>query len=189
MPIPRINPNTGEPQTLDEIRDWHQGIVDALFEQSASVHHAIRTGSRVAPRFVGMTEGEVDMYFDEQRRELDRLTMLNFVASAEATIRVDYFRRVGDKLKNPLALAYRDWHKNLPATKQLRPDFDEGGILDVLKQANVMDNNIIGRYRECLRARHWVGHGRYWEKPVEVERLDPEDVFSRADALLRAIPN
>jgi hypothetical protein len=51
-----------------------------------------------------------------------------------------------------------------------------------------MDNNIVGQYRECLRARHWVGHGRYWARPVEVDRLDPDDVYDRADALLRAMP-
>lgn len=189
MPIPRINHESAEPQTLDEIRDWHRGIVEAVIDQNASVQHAIREGSAVAPRFVGMTKGDVDAFYDAQRRDLDRLTMLNLVASAEATIKVDYFRRVEDKLKDSLAVAYRTWHKTLSANKQLRPDFDDGGILDVLKQTGVIDNNIIGQFRECLRVRHWVGHGRYWAKPVEVDRLDPEDVYLRADALLRALPN
>ena len=60
MPIPLIDRETAEPQTLDEIRDWHHGIVDALVEQRASIQHAIRQSSAVAPRFVGMTEGEVN---------------------------------------------------------------------------------------------------------------------------------
>jgi len=188
MPIPLIDRETAEPQTLDEIRDWHHGIVDALVEQRASIQHAIRQSSAVAPRFVGMTEGEVDAHYDADRRELDRLTVLNLVASAEGTLKVDYFRRVAEKLKDSLSVAYRKWHRTLSTKKQLRPDFDDGGILDVLKKTQVMDNNIIGRYRECLRTRHWVGHGRYWSKPVEVDRLDPDDVYDRADALLRAMP-
>ncbi len=77
---------------LDEIRDWHCGIVDALVEQRASLQHTIRQSSAVAPRFVGMTEGEVDAHYDADRRELDRLTVLNLVASAEGTLKVDYFR-------------------------------------------------------------------------------------------------
>ncbi|HVB97558.1 MAG TPA: hypothetical protein VNG11_07475 [Chloroflexota bacterium] len=188
MPIPLIVRRTAEPQTLDEIRDWHGGIVDALVEQRASIHYAIRQSAAVAPRFVGMTEGEVDAHYDADRRELDRLTVLNLVASAEGTLKVDYFHRVAKRLKDSLSLAYQKWHKTLSANKQLRPDFDDGGILDVLKETKVMDNNIIGRYRECLRARHWLGHGRYWSKPVEVDRLDPDDVYDRADALLRAMP-
>ena len=189
MPLPRIPSETAEPQTLDEIRDWQRSIVDALLTQTASVRQAIRVGSAVAPRFIGMTEDEVDDYYDGHRRELDRLTMLNLVASAEATIKVDYFSRVGDKLKDLLSIAYRAWHKTLSANKQLRPDFEDGGILDVLKSTGVMDNNIIGQYRVCLRARHWLGHGRYWAKPVEVDQLDPDDVYLRLNALLAALPN
>lgn len=188
MPVPSADQPSAEPQTLDEILDWHRGVVDALAEQRASVQKAIRTSLPVAPRFVGMTEGDVDGHYDAQRRELDRLTVANLVASAEATIKIDYFRRVGEKLKDKLSAAYRNWHKTLSTKKRRRPDFDEGGILDVLKDVGVMDNHIIGRYRECLRVRHWVGHGRYWAKPAEVDQLDPDEVYDRAEALLRAMP-
>ena len=80
------------------------------------------------------------------------------------------------------------WHKTLSFKKQLRPDFDEGGILEVLKNAQVVDNHLVGRFRECLRLRHWVGHGRYWNKPVEADMLDPDEVADRSDAVLHALP-
>ena len=130
MPVPSTKYPTGEPQTLDEIRDWHRGMIDALVGQRTAVLGAIRTGLPVAARFVGMTEADVDAYFDMHRQELDRLTMLNLVASAEASIRADYVRRVRDKGSSTLSQAYQAWHKTLSFRKQLRPDFDEGGILD-----------------------------------------------------------
>ncbi len=188
MPVPPADYETAERQMLDDIREWYRGMVEALLDQRASVLQAIRTGLPVAPRFILMREAEVDAYHDSQRQELERLTMLNLVASAEATITLDYFRRIREKLKDRLSRAYQAWHKKLSANKQLRPDFDEDGILDVLKQTNIMDNNIIGRYRECLHARHWVGHGRRWARPIAVDRLDPDDVHDRASALLRAMP-
>ncbi|HUY91765.1 MAG TPA: hypothetical protein VMV10_23685 [Pirellulales bacterium] len=188
MPFPAVVQPSAEPQTLDEILDWHRGIVDALIEQRVSVQTAIRRGLAVAPRFVGMTERDVDIHYDAQRRELDRLTVLNLVASAEATIKLDYFRRVNERLKDSLSRAYREWHNRLSAKQRRRPDFDERGILDVLKGAGVMDNHIVGRYRECLHVRHWLGHGRYWAKPAQVEQLDPDEVFDRANKLLQAIP-
>lgn len=114
--------------------------------------------------------------------------MLNLVASAEAEITIDYFRRVGRNLKDELSCAYRKMHESLLSVQQLRPPFDGAGILGVLKEANVMDNNIVGQYRECLAARHWVGHGRRWEKPIAVERFDPDDVYDRCHKLLRAMP-
>jgi hypothetical protein len=181
-------PPEPEPQTLDEILDWHRGIVEALNDQRASVQTAIRTGLPVSPRFVGMTEAEVDYHYDFQQRELDRLTVLNLVASAEASIKIDYFRRVDERLKDPLSVAYRKWHKTLSAAKKRRPNFDEDGILDVLKDAKVMDNHIVGNYRECLQARHWLGHGRHWGKPVVVDKFDPDEVYDRANALLQSLP-
>jgi len=188
MPIPPVEYKTAERQTLDEILDWHRGIVEALIVQRASVLRAIREGSTVAPRFATMTESDVDEFFDSQRRELERLTMLNLVASAEAKVTLNYFDRVGKNLKDPLSSAYRTWHKTLSAIKQLQPDFDERGILAVLKETRVIDNNIVGQYRECLAGRHWVGHGRRWDKPIAIDRFDPDDVYDRCDALLRAIP-
>lgn len=187
MPLPLIAASA-ERQTLDEIRDWHGGIVEALIYHVASLQRAIREGSPVSKRFVGMTEAEVDAHYDAQRRELDRLTMLNLVASAEATITDDFFRRVRNHLKDPLSREYQTWHKSLSAADQLRPPFDGNGILSVLKEANVLDNNLVGQYRECRRARHWVGHGRRWDRPVEVDRFDPDAVYTRAAALLNALP-
>lgn len=178
-----------EPQTLDEILDWHTGMVDALIAQRASVQRAIREGLSVPHRFVGMMEDELDAYHDSQRRELDRLTVLNLVASVEATIRSDYSRRVRKKLKDPLSKSYRRWHRTLSTSKQLRPDFDKKGILEVVKKAAVMDNHKINRYRECLQARHWVGHGRYWDKPVWVDQLLPTDVYARCLDLLQGWPS
>lgn len=188
MPFPPITFQTAEPQTLDEIRLWHGGIVDALSDQRIHVQHAIRKGGIVGKRFVGMTETELDEYYDTQRRELDRRTVLNLVASAEAEIRDNYARHVRGKGKHPLSQAYQAWHKTLPPKKQVRPDFDERGILSVLKKAMLIDNHIVGQFRACMKSRHWVGHGRYWDKPLEIDRLDPDDVYARADALLRALP-
>ncbi len=189
MPAPRPIDQSAEPQSLGEIREWHGGVVDALVAQRAAVLTDIRVGLPASPRFVGMTEDEVQVYFERQRRELDRLTVLNLVASAEATIRMDFFRRVTGKHKDKLSVAYRDLFKKLRGTKRDRPDFDEGGILGRLKQAGVMDNHVVGRFRECLPARHWVSHGRFWAKPAVVDVFDPDDVYTRAGALLQALPD
>lgn len=188
MPVPSIDREAAEQQTLVEIREWHRDILDALVAHRASMQWAIRSGSAIASRFVGMTEADIDVWYDARRSELDRLTIFNLTASAEATLKIDYFRRVGKKLKDPLSVEYRKWHKSLSGKKQLRPDFDTPGMLDILKKSQVMDNAIIGRYRECLQVRHWVGHGRYWAKPAVADRLDPDEVYERAELLLNSMP-
>jgi hypothetical protein len=131
--------------------------------------------------------GKVDADYDLQRQELDRLTMLNLVASAEAAIKLDYSRRVGGKLKDKVAIAYQKWHSTLSSQEQLRPNLE--AILDKLKRSQVMDNHIVGRFRECLRVRHWLAHGRYFAKPVGVDLFDPDEIYNRALALLNALPS
>jgi|SRR6185437_5738944 len=188
MSKPLFNIPGAERQTLDWIVAWHSSMADALIDRRASVQLAIETGTPVAPRFTGMTPAEVDDHYDEQRRELDRLTMLNLVASAEASITDDYFRRIELKLKDRLSRDYRAWYKGLSNKKKDQPPFDEAGILNQLKRSMVVDNNVVGQFRQCLRVRHWVGHGRRWSKPLEVENFDPDDVYDRANALLNALP-
>lgn len=188
MPLPPLQAPTAQRQTLDQIMDWYAGMVDALVLQRAHVQRLIATGGAPPPRFVSMTEADLDAYYDNQRAELDRLTSFNLVASTEASLRTDFARRLHAKLTDALSSRYRAWHANLPPAKQRLPDFDEAGILDQLKEARVLDNNIVGRFRECLKPRHWVGHGRYWAKHSDVDRLVPQIVYHRATELLNALP-
>lgn len=181
-------PADAEPQTLSEIMEWHRDLRDALLLRRATIRDAIFQSSHVPERFSGMTEEDVEAWFHACRRELDRLTVLNLVASSEASLKIDFFRRVHEKRKDPLAQIYRAWFKSLSRKKKQRPDFDEGGILDHLKRSKAVDPNIVGAFRECLRVRHWVGHGRYWSKPSEIDRFSPEEVFIRGQALLSALP-
>jgi hypothetical protein len=187
MPIPRLDDPTSEPQTLAEILDWRASVAQALLDQRASLVASIRRGEPIASPFFGMTESELNSRYHMLRREIDRLATLSLVASAEATIRLDFYRRIKDRSRDPLSLAYRDWFATLSPRKQLRPDFDEGGILDIVKATRVVDNHLVGRFRECPRARNWIGHGRFWAKPAEIDRLDPIDVHVRADTLINAL--
>ena len=77
--------------------------------------------------------------------------------------------------------------QKLSKKKREQPSFDEEGILSRIKESGTIDKDVVGRFRECVRVRHWVGHGRRWQKPLEVERLDPDDVYERVNALLQAV--
>ena len=100
MPAPFIYDPAAEQQNLDEILIWHRRIVAALLNHHASIQQAVVSGTIADQSFIGMTSGDVDALFDAQRRELDRLTVLNLVASAEASLKVDYHRRVRQRLKD-----------------------------------------------------------------------------------------
>ena len=188
MPLPVEHPQS-ERQTLDEIYDWYVGMTESLVAHRAGIRETLLNGTAPEPRFFGFSETDVEQYFSGQRGELDRLTCVNLVGSAEGSIRLDFARRVLGQLPDPLARSYQAWYAALSAGKQDRPDFDEKGILERLKDSKVLvDNDIVGRFRECLKPRHWVAHGRYWAKHANVDRLTPAMVLKRAKDLLNALP-
>ncbi len=191
MPLPRLGHPTAAPQTLADIRAWHLGVLNALDDQRTAAVAAVQAGVPPAEHFVGMTEDEAEAYHRFQTQELDRLTVLNLVASAEAEVKVFFFRRMNrraGKWKDTLSKFLRSWWVGLSARKQSQPNFDEDGILDRLKEAGVLPGHVLREFRECLKYRHWVAHGRWSVRPPSVDQLDPDDVFERATALIQALP-
>ncbi|MCY2933546.1 MAG: hypothetical protein NT172_05205 [Planctomycetota bacterium] len=178
-----------ETQTLAEIIDWYDGISRALALQISAARSSSLNATNLYPRLFGMTEQELETYQDHQLAELDRLTVFSLVASVEAEIRLDFERRIIARLKDALSDKYRKWHGSLKNRKRRRPDFDEVGILGIMKRSGVIDAHLIGEFRECLRARHWIGHGRYFQRPAQMEKLDPYEVCSRGNRLLQSLQN
>ena len=180
-----------EVRTIDQMMQWRDGVSESMARHRSLVLRATDASEDAGARFVGKTAAEVRQYFEALRLETDRFVVLGLIAAGEAVVRRDYDRRVGRpgrKLKDVLSAAYRLFHGELGASQKERPPFDKGGILDELKAANVIDNQIVGRFRECLPARHWVAHGRYDDRPEAVDRFPPEVVYERVDALIRALP-
>ena len=120
------------PQSIDAVLDWHEGMAQSLERHRAAVLASLAAGLGTEARFQSMLPGEVDDYFDAQRRNLDLLTVLDVVASAEAALRIDYRARLQRKRRDALSVAYRAYHKALAPAKKVRPNSDEDGILDVL---------------------------------------------------------
>src|SRR5690242_19569463 len=118
MPHFQVEHPDAERQTLDEIYDWYTGVVESLTAHRRIVLEALNTGATPEPRFVGFRPVDVDRYFEDQRSELDRLTNVNLVGSAEASIRLDVGRRIAGNLGDPLSRSYQAWYKSLPAHKQ-----------------------------------------------------------------------
>ena len=184
--------STAEPQTLSEVWAWQLGVIESVEHHREAIRRATVLGENPGPTFAMMAESEVESHFDALRRNLDRLTVLNLVASAEATIKADYFRRVGEKPRTagarPLSHAYRALDAALPPPEKHRPPFaGRSGILRALKEAKVIDNHVLGAFGSCLRARHWVGHGRYWGRPAEIDLYPPDEVYRRAEAIVVAL--
>lgn len=177
------------PQSIDDIRDWYEGVVESLVRHRASVHDALRGGGSAEPRFVGMSAGDVDAFFLAQRQNLDQLSIINLVASAEAELRKDYRERVDGNYKDSLSKTYVNFHRTLGPTRRVRPPFDEGGILDRLKESGTVAAHLVTNFRDVLRLRHWIAHGRYWSQPLANAVYIPDDVYRTIAELPAALPS
>src|ERR1035437_2729845 len=124
--------------------------LDALSHYLALVLSSTDRGVEATnPLFEGMTVEEVYDAFDLYIREAGYSSMLAMLSSVEAFIRVDFKekrRRVGR-------------FRALYSEHGVKTALDE--ILDAWSNLGVSNNRWVSKYRDLLRLRHWLAHGRY----------------------------
>jgi len=167
-------------QKLSEIADYHNDVVDSLrfFWQPSHQQGNLR--------FFGATHEE----FREALRELllDRIeeteirSTFAVLAAVEAALRVDYLLRATRKRKDDLSRAFRE----LYGRRQERARFDED-LLDLWARHHPELKRYIGELRAALKYRHWLAHGRYWQRPTS-GRFDFVSIYGLAELLLADFP-
>ena len=175
-----------EPRSLEQVRAWHEAMNESLFAHRARVLANIRREApAVESRFMGMSRGEVGDFFHAQRKELDDLSILAMMASAEAAIRADYARRLYRRGGDGLTREYVALRGRLGA--QVRASLDED-ILEAMRGSGLVSLHLVSRFRDALRLRHWLAHGRYWKLTLGGYAYSLEDVFRIADELIQSLP-
>ena len=89
--------------TLSEVWQWYQNLDSAIDHYQIEVTNALLSGKEVSDIFLGMTKEEIINYFIWQTEELEKSVCFNLIASAEATIRIDYLTRVYEKKKDTIS--------------------------------------------------------------------------------------
>jgi hypothetical protein len=127
--------------------------------------------------FMYLTQGEVEAFFDDQRGELELLTMFELLAITEAVLRIDFATRRKLRLKDPLSRRFQ-------AIRRERIRLDED-ILEGLRQ-EVSPPSVVSDFRAALKLRNWLAHGRHWH-PKLGRGYRPADVFDISKRLLDAL--
>jgi uncharacterized protein YutE (UPF0331/DUF86 family) len=110
--------------------------------------------------------------------ETEMRSTFALLATVEAALRTDYILRATQKHKDILSRAFRDLYKK----KKKRVRFDE----DLLALwANHYPNlkKYVSELRAALKFRHWLAHGRYWQRPTN-GRFDYASIYDLAMAIL-----
>jgi len=190
-------PATLAPATIAE---WHGICVAALDNERARILAAYSAGAiqsySVPSGLLGATKNEVNDYFDSCTQELDLSAVLNLVAAAEARIRLD--AEIRKKQAPQCALAGRLAALFAAADKSWGVSLYENGILDAWKDhvGRLTDlsqsdrdrlRGAIGAFKDVLKLRHWVAHGRYWTLDRSIESYPPVSVFRVVSSLYAAL--
>ena len=109
-------------------------------------------------RFAYLTEAEVLAERDQRIHEADAADALVVLASIEAAVRVDYFKRCYARDKDQLSRTLRALYQDKGSGVSLSDD-----LLQAWKNDGAMTGRLVSEVRGALRLRHWLAHGRYYE--------------------------
>jgi hypothetical protein len=177
----------------DRVMEWYEAMRESLVAYRGAVLAAFRAGGLTSfPRFLGMTADDIDEAFSSQREELDNVTVLSLMASAEAEIQADYdLRSARRKLRDPLSKEYSRLHSGLRRRgwfgRRSRPSFDDH-LLEAIRASGIAPPHVVGHFRDILNLRHWLAHGRYWAANLGRRTYDPHDVYQTIIALTAVLP-
>ena len=171
---------SGSNKTIQEIWQWYRFQSSISIEAKNQIRQLKSSRNEPFPGtldiFYGMSDDEIEEFF----KEIEYVAILGLLASAEASIRLNYMRRAFGPRKNN-AMKFRTLYKE----KGQRARLDED-ILKSWKSDRPEANGAVTDFEKVLKLRHWLAHGRYW-KPKFSTEYSPEDVFDIVNELLNQI--
>jgi len=146
-------------KSIDSILNWYEDQVEALRDLKNKIVRAViysNAGVKVNPKFLELTIGEIDEYFENSEEELNHLVCFDLISATEALLRVDYYDKISKKDKSPVGREFRVINKKKRNKVSLEDD-----IVTTWKTAtgDTSFSNFLG----LLKYRHWLAHGRYWQ--------------------------
>lgn len=159
------------------VNDSRVSVLRQFDKQQGATTKTVRAFER---RFIGLIRSEVESFFEDQRGQLELLTMFELLATTEAILRIDFNARVATRRKDGLSRRFRQMNKSRP--DKIRLDED---ILTAMKDEGT-NASAIAAFRGVLRLRHWLAHGRHWH-PKLGRGYTPNDVFDISRALIDSI--
>lgn len=167
----RVSFSTQE-QSLEDIANHHADVQAGIFEFFAGSSQAL------LDRYA---DAKVDEVRDRSLAELSFTSSLSVLSSVEAAIRLDYLRRVYDRLRDPLSKSMKDLHKDKANKARLEDD-----LLVLWREKTDISVVLLGELVGAFKYRHWLAHGRYWT-PKLGRRYDYETVYGIAQEFIDAM--
>ncbi|MEA1967137.1 MAG: hypothetical protein U9N77_02820, partial [Thermodesulfobacteriota bacterium] len=112
----------GQHVSIIYIWQWYQETEKAFRAERKRILDALINHTSIEDMFFGMTRDDVEIYFKEQKRELDYLVCFDIISASEASLRLDYLSRVYERLKDPVSRKFRGLYKQAGRRVRLSTD-------------------------------------------------------------------
>jgi hypothetical protein len=165
---------SSQEKSLEDIAIHHADLQAGLFEFFAG------KSQKLLERYV---HDKIDDARENSLAELDFTSSLSVLSSVEATIRLDYLRRVYGRWRDPLSRAMKFLHQEKENSARLDDD-----LIRLWKEKTAVSKALLGELNGAFGYRHWLAHGRYWT-PKLGRQYDYETVFEIAQEFVDAMDN
>jgi hypothetical protein len=170
------------PPTPEEIWDYYQTAQETFVAHYEKLKAEFpRATVERSSRFFAMSVPELDDTFERLGEELNCEVALALVGSIEA-IFMSHYNSISAPGPHAGMLEARLW-----ALRGRRGDdasFDD--VLEAWKEARPGHGQEVGQFKQVLRFRHWLSHGRRWD-PLGFAGFDVATVVDRARRLDRSL--
>lgn len=163
---------SGQNQSLEHIALHYLDVRTALIDFFAG------SSPELQLRYAG---AKLDDARETSLEELDLTSSLAVLSSVEATVRIDYLRRVYAKKKDPLSQGMRAIYTQRGNNARLEDD-----LLCAWRDDGIVSKPLTGELIGAFKYRHWLAHGRYWT-PKLGRIYDYATVYGLAEEFLDAM--
>jgi hypothetical protein len=132
------------------------------------------------PYLVDKTPAEVEEFFEDQREQLEFVTMLDLLATVEAILRTDLGNRVAARKKDRLSTRFVEINRNAINDARTRSDRRPRIRLDDILDAMAEEQIKVSEFRGALNLRYW--------RPNLGQGYTPEAIFDICEKLVNSIP-
>lgn len=175
---------SGDEKSIDSILSWYEDQRIAILDYRNKINSNLTNPEAPkADKFIGLTNDDINEYFQRSIEELEHLVCFDLISATEAKLRLDFLSKVYNKDKSLLAIKFRELNK-IHANKISL----ENHIINSWKENKDFEKKRFSEFIGLLNYRHWLAHGRYWT-PKFGRTYNPDNTYQLVESIFNIIDN
>jgi hypothetical protein len=164
---------------IDDILDWYSVTSECISQVIMATHNSkiyeISPNSIIPQEMLYMSLNEISQYININERHLSESTCLKLISAFEGGIKYDAEKRTR---KKRIGKIFRSLYRRVKSKGKKGAGLIT--IIDTWLDYHGIPYNQIGNVKGIIKYRHWLAHGKYWDKKqlsVAKSAITPEIIY------------